>query len=134
MGTERALQGHSEDIQELKALGYLGFQGTWVLGHSRHFGTSALKAFGHLGIWTLGHLGTFALVPSKGTWALRFSDTLAVEALEALYLADSLKNCTSPPLFKTARYRNAFLIRSLNVNFVAEFKVLTRSCIELFVH
>ena len=46
-------------LKALKGLGHS--KGTWALGHSRHL----------------------------GTWALRHSDTLSLEALEALYLADS---------------------------------------------
>ena len=41
----------------------------------------ALKLSGTQGTWALGHL--------KSTWALKYSGTLRLEALEALYFGDS---------------------------------------------
>ena len=69
LDTQRALQGHlgTGALQEHsgiwipKALGHLGIRGTraleghlstQVLGHSKQFGTWALR---NLGNWTLGH-------------------------------------------------------------------------------
>ena len=65
-------------------------QGTWALGHLRHSGTSrALGLSGTQGNWEFDLSGTRALERHLGTWALRHSGTLSLEALEALYLADS---------------------------------------------
>ena len=70
--------------------GTQGTQGTWPLGYLRrlgtrralrHSGTRASKALGHLGTQALGHSGTRK--------ALGHSSTVALNALEALYLADS---------------------------------------------
>ena len=68
--------------------GYLGTQdtwGTWAL--KWHLGTRTLKALGHLKHSdirrALGHSRYF------GTWAIRHLGTRALKALEALYLEDS---------------------------------------------
>ena len=94
----------AEALKAIKALGHSNSKGTWALeghlglGTLGHLGTHssqvtwALETLGHSkGTWALGAQGTRALGYSKGTWALkRHSDTWALEALEALYLADSI--------------------------------------------
>ena len=60
-----------------------GTQETWrALGHWRHSGTWRA-------LWHSRHLGIRALKKHSGTQALGHSGTWALEALEALYLADS---------------------------------------------
>ena len=88
------LSRHSNTWDTLKALKALGHsKGTWALGHSKQLGTWVLEEFGYLkgtwalghsrnsGTWPLRHLGTRALERHLSTWAL--------EALEALYSAES---------------------------------------------
>ena len=59
-GTLSLLKGHSKGNR--RALGHLGIQGTWELGHPSTWGTRSLG----------GHLDT------QGTWALEHSGTLAL--------------------------------------------------------
>ena len=63
-----------------------------ALGHSGTQGTQVTWAFGHLGTRALEeHLGTQAIktLGQLGTQTLRHTDTWALEALRALYLAES---------------------------------------------
>ena len=89
-------------IDWLRHLGTQGAQGTQILehlshskgtraiGHSRHLkGTWELGNSRHLDTWALRQLSTRTLEEHLGTQTLRQSKTWALEALEALYLADS---------------------------------------------
>ena len=75
----------------LQSLGHSGTQG--ALGHLRYSGNrTALGHSGTQGTWALGLSGPWTLGHSKSTWAIGYPGTRALEALEALealYLADS---------------------------------------------
>ena len=79
-GTQTALLMHSKNTQ-----------GTWTLGYSSTWGTCALEGdLGTRATGTLRHLSTRARKGHLDKQALRHSGTGALDALEALYLADSL--------------------------------------------
>ena len=77
LGFPRALQAHSKVTP--RAL--QGHFSTWALKSLRHLGTQAIQLLGY----SKGHLDTQSLK------ALRQLDIWALEALEALYLAYSIK-------------------------------------------